>query len=420
MKISVQKIMMGLIIVIVLAFAFLRGDDLAELVETVSKGAVIPLIIAVLTQLCKYFAQSFAYSFAFSAVKEHMPARSTLPLVFGTFFMNTIAPSLNMAGITLVVDDARRRGIDPGKSTSAALLMQMSIESGFMVIMLVGFGILALTGNLDPLWFLLGLVVVVLVASLVAIMVLGRKKPQLVMKVLSPIERLVNRVVVKFKRKPFKPWAERVLGSFGEAASLIAHNPKTTAKVFGCSVVASMCELACFCLVGVAFGVTNPQVLVCGYVIATLFAMVSITPQGVGVVEAAISILFSSYDVNAAAGLAIALVYRSLVFWMPFLIGAILIQRTKTFKGEKAKKGEAAEDEAIEAALEGAHLRSGKQLESGGDDRFPPRGGNSPTNLPHVGNGPTDRRPEGRRERVPLGSSDGRNQETPGSKPKSE
>ncbi|MEG0504291.1 MAG: lysylphosphatidylglycerol synthase transmembrane domain-containing protein, partial [Raoultibacter sp.] len=132
-----------------------------------------------------------------------------------------------------------------------------------------------------------------------------------------------------------KPWIEGAVESFGDAAALIVQNPKTTAKVFGCSILASTCELACFCLVGIAFDVYIPQALICGYVVATLFAMISITPQGVGVVEAALLVLFSSYGINGAAGMAIALVYRGLVFWMPFLIGAILIQRTKTFRGEK-------------------------------------------------------------------------------------
>ena len=57
-------------------------------------------------------------------------------------------------------------------------------------------------------------------------------------------------------------------------------------------------------------------------------------------------VLFSAYDINSAAGMAAVLVYRGLVFWMPFLIGAVLIQRTKTFKRDgssKGKKGERAD-----------------------------------------------------------------------------
>ena len=343
MKFTIQKLFMGLVIVIVLAVVFFRGEQLVELLETMQKGTVLPLALAVITQMGKYFSQSFAYSFSFAAVGERMPARNTLPLVFGTFFMNTIAPSLNMAGATLVVDDARRRGISGGKATSAALLMQMSIESGFMVIMLVGFSILALAGQLDPIWFLLGLIVVLLVVCMGGILVMGRKKPELLVRILNPIARLLNRILVKFKCKPLKPWIEGAVASFGEAAGLIVHNPKTTMKVFGCSVIASTCELSCFCLVGIAFNVFSPEALICGYVVATLFAMISITPQGVGVVEAAVVVLFTSYGISSASGMAIALVYRGLVFWMPFLIGAVLIQCTKTFRDDKTKKDEVPE-----------------------------------------------------------------------------
>ena len=307
-------------------------------------------------------------------MRSRMAPRSTLPLVFGTFFMNTIAPSLNLAGTTLVVDDARQRGIAPGKATSAALLMQITIDSGFATIMLVGFAILAATVGLSPLWFLLGLLVIALVGAMVTILVLGRKRPTAVMRLLRPVERLVNRVLARFKKKPLDPWVERAVRSFSDAAGLIARNPRATAKAFGCSIFASTCELACFGLVGLGFGVTVPEALICGYVVATLFAMISITPQGVGVVEAAVVVAFTSFGESAAAGLSIALVYRGIVFWMPFLIGAVLIQTTKTFRRD-AKK--VARDHRSGSRLHGA-AETAKRLDElggmagddGGDDGY--------------------------------------------------
>lgn len=169
-------------------------------------------------------------------------------------------------------------------------------------------------------------------------MFIGRKSPKMLVGLLHPIERLVNRILKKSNKNPLDPWAEKAVASFGDAAGTIAANPKTAAKAFGCSIAASTCELAAFCLVGVAFNITNPEALICGYVIATLLAMISPVPQGVGFVEAGVMVLFSAYDINSAAGMASVLVYRGLVFWMPFLIGAVLIQRTKTFKRDGGKK----------------------------------------------------------------------------------
>ena len=347
---NIRLLLIGVVVIIVCVVVFMRGDQLVELVETMKQGSTLPLIAAVCTQLGKYLSQSFAYSHCFKAVNERMKPRSTLPLVFGTFFMNTIAPSLNLAGTTLVVNDARKRGIEAGKATSAALLMQITIDGAFASIMILAFAMLALTVGLSPLWFLVGMLVIVLVSVMVLIMVLGRRRPAIVLRVLSPIERLVNSVLVRFRKKPLKPWAGRLVTSFSDAAGLIAQNPRPALEAYGCSIIASLCELSCFCLVGVAFGVTSIEPLVCGYVVATLFAMISITPQGVGVVEAMVVVAFTAFGESSAAGMAIGLVYRGIVFWMPFIIGAILINVTKTFRGDGDKPASATEGDAEKAA----------------------------------------------------------------------
>ncbi len=339
-----RKLIIGIIIVVALSVVLLRGDQFFELIETMQTGAIIPLVLAIISQLGKYVAQAFAYRAAFHTVDEPRRARDTLPLVFGSFFMNTIAPSFNMAGAGLVVDDSRRRGIPIGKSTSAALLMQMSIESGFLVIMIIGFIVLRVTGHFNPVWLLMLLFVVALVGGMSAIMVVGRKNPQLVIRVLSPVERLSNKLSKRFRKgKEVKPWANTMVESFSEAAGTIGHNPKKAIMVFVFSVLASSCELVCFCLVGWAFGLNTVVALVGGYVVATLFAMISITPQGVGVVEVATVAILAAYGVSGAAATAVVLVYRGLVFWMPFAIGAILIHRTKSFSG-KSKNSDSDED----------------------------------------------------------------------------
>lgn len=134
-----------------------------------------------------------------------MKPRNTLPLVFGTFFLNTVVPSLNLAGTTLVVDDARKRGIAPGKATSAALLMQITVDSAFATIMLIGFSLLALTVGLSPIWFALGLIVLFLVGAMIGVLILGRKNPDLLIRLLNPIARFVNKVLARFKKDPSLP-----------------------------------------------------------------------------------------------------------------------------------------------------------------------------------------------------------------------
>ncbi len=336
MKKNLRKILAGVVIVIVLAVIFMRGDQLEKLIETIQQGAPLFLVLAVISQLGKYASQGGAFVACFRAVNERLRFSEGIKLVFGTFFVNTVAPSMNLAGTALVVDDAARRNIPAGRATSAALLMQLTIDSGFVVIMAIAFLILSFTAGLQPGWLLLGLIAVCLVGGLAGVMVLGGTKPDFVLRILHPIEKLVDKIAAKFKKGPIDPWAKKTVDSFAQASTLLVKNPLKTARAFAFSILASTCELGCFTLTALAFGVHNPEACVCGYVVATLFAMISITPQGVGVVEAAALVAFSLFGIDQASGIAIIMVYRGIVFWLPFLIGAVLIQKTRAFQGAAA------------------------------------------------------------------------------------
>lgn len=354
MKGNFRKILIGLVIVIVLAVIFMRGDQLKDLAETVQKGEMAFLILAVILQLGKYFTQGEQFVWCFKSVQAHLRYGEGLKLVFGTFFVNTVAPSLNLAGTSLVVDDSGKRGVPAGKATGAALLMQLSIDTGFVVIMLVAFGILTFTVGLQPGWLLLGLVAIALVGGLVTVMTLGGTKPKLVLKVLKPIEKLVDKIARKFKRGPIDPWAEHTVESFSKAAGMMVKHPSVTLRTFLFAILASTFELACFSMVGVSFGVHDIQALFCGYVVATLFAMVSFTPQGVGVVEAAVLVAFTLFGIDQATGMAVVMVYRGIVFWLPFLVGAIVIQRMGTLGGKKKIPGPEGADASTNDAKENA------------------------------------------------------------------
>ncbi len=273
-------------------------------------------------------------------------------MVFGTFFMNTVAPSMNLAGTSLVMATATKNGMQAGKGTTAALLMQLSIDTGFVIIMLVTFGALSFTVGLQPGWLAVGAVAIALVGGLVFMITVGGLKPNLVLKVLHPFVRLADKVLAHFKKPPVDDAVTRTIHNFSDAAHLITKNPRKTVQSFLWTTLSSVCEMGCFVLVGFAFGVHHPEALICGYVVATLFAMISFVPQGVGVVEAAVTVAFALFGVDSATGLAVVMVYRGIVFWLPFLVGAFVIQRMRAFVPSK-KKIEGAMAQDLNSAVSG-------------------------------------------------------------------
>ncbi|WP_304856630.1 lysylphosphatidylglycerol synthase transmembrane domain-containing protein [Adlercreutzia caecimuris] len=352
MRGNLQKIMIGIVVVIVLAFILFSGDSLVKLVDTIKQGTPAFIVAAVAAQVGKYLAQGRGFQACFNTVNGHVSYGTGLSLVFGTFFMNTVAPSMNLAGTSLVMATATKNGMQAGKGTTAALLMQLSIDTGFVIIMLVTFGALSFTVGLQPGWLAVGAVAIALVGGLVFMITVGGLKPNLVLKVLHPFVKLADKVLAHFKKPPVDDAVTRTIHNFSDAAHLITKNPRKTVQSFLWTTLSSVCEMGCFVLVGFAFGVHHPEALICGYVVATLFAMISFVPQGVGVVEAAVTVAFALFGVDSATGLAVVMVYRGIVFWLPFLVGAFVIQRMRAFVPSK-KKIEGAMAQDLNSAVSG-------------------------------------------------------------------
>ena len=348
---SIRNIIIGAVFVVALIIVLLQGESFFELVNTMKTGAPIPLLLAFVVQMGKYVSQGFAYSSSFRTVDEHLSPKTCFPLVFSAFFMNTVAPSLNTSGNLVYVNRARREGIGSGKAIAAVILMQTSIESGFLVIMIAGFIIIHLNGALTPAIFVVGLWVVVLVALMGGSLVLARKNPKLLMNIMRPIESFLDKLSLRFRKKPMRPWATRASEGLFEAAGEIAKNPFRASRVFLLSILASTFELACFYMVGVAFGVTSIAALLSGYVVAILFTMIAITPMGLGVVEALIVAILTAYGVPLGTAGAVSLVFRGIVFWFPFIIGVVAFQVSqRPRKLNKASANQLAPGEQVAGA----------------------------------------------------------------------
>lgn len=339
MKKNLKKILVGLVVVIVLAVIFLRGDQLEELVTTIERGAPLFLIGAVVFQLGKYFAQGASFIWCFKSVGSRLSLKEGIKLVFATFFVDTVIPSFNMSGTSIVIAEASHEHISAGKATGAALLRQVSINAGFLVIMVIGFAILGIAGGLNAGWIALGIIAILIVGGMVAAMAFAAMKPDLLLKLLAPLVRVIDRFLTKREKKPVDAWVKDTVNTYAQSAALMTKNKQDIGADLGLNVAASIFELGCFAFVALAFGVHDIEAMICGYVVVTLFAMISFVPQGVGVVEAAALVTFALFGIDQATAMAVIMVYRAIVFWLPFLIGAVVIQRSKLLsEHEKSTK----------------------------------------------------------------------------------
>ena len=88
---------------------------------------------------------------------------------------------------------------------------------------------------------------------MIGLLVLGKVNPKLLHVLLGKVEGFVNKIVMKFRHKPLKPWAENIVNNFSDASGQVGKNMKWVFAAYGCSLFASCCELSCFALCGISF-----------------------------------------------------------------------------------------------------------------------------------------------------------------------
>lgn len=333
----VRKAVLWLVGIAALVLVTTRTADIIVLADTVRSGSFLLLAVAVVFQVLRHAATALSYDAAFEAVGVPSKPHGFLPVVFGAMFMNTVMPSGGTAGPLLVIDDARRRGVETGRATSAMLLSQVAYFAGFATIMTVGFAIMASAGRLGDTERVAGAVLLAILALLGCLLLSGRRSPRSLRAVFGTAERVGEWGARVLSRPAPRPWAEGLVESFCSASAAIWSDPKAAGKVVAWATGGHLLDMGTFVAVGLAFGFDKVAPLVAGYVVAILLTLISFVPQGVGIVEAGVALLLTSYGAPGTIATAVSLVFRGIVFWLPVGIGAVLLQRTRSFALQAAE-----------------------------------------------------------------------------------
>lgn len=332
-----RRVTLGVLIVAAAFLALTHGSDVAALVQTARGGSVRWLAVAALLQVGYYLGYVLTYRQAFAAVGVQRRVTELTPVMLASVFVNTVTPSAGTAGPALMIDDATRRGVEPGNAAAAVVIGQFADFAGFAVVMAVGFIYLAVLGRLTLLEAAAASVFLGLVAALGVALALALKRPQTLERAFLALERAVARLVAVFRRPAPGPWAARAAAEFSAAVELSARRPAAVVSAWLVAVVGHTLDLGCFIAIGWAFGWYAVGPLLAGYAVGIVVWLTSIVPQGVGVVEGSVAVLLASLGVPAATAAAISLTFRGLTFWLPFLAGFALLPRVSTFRADRAR-----------------------------------------------------------------------------------
>jgi hypothetical protein len=316
-----------------------RYAEIERLALTVRQGQWQWVGVAVLLQVVFYLLHAMLYQNTFLIVGIDRRLRDMLSLVLASLFINVVAPTGGTAAIALFMDDASLRGHPPARAAAGTLLTMVVDFSAFSLLLAVGIIYLFRQADLRPYQITGAVLFLLFILLLSSVLLLGLWQPAILQRVLVWCHRGVGWLAGWFKRpSPLAvDWPARNAAEYTGAAQAIQRRPGRLLRAYVISLASHLVNVACLYAIFLAFRwplAFGP--LVAGYAFGFVFWVVSPTPQGIGVVEGVMALVYTSLSVPGATAVLAALTFRGLSFWLPLLIGFFLLQRVRSF-GARSK-----------------------------------------------------------------------------------
>ncbi len=332
-----------ILVVLFLWVVISRFSEIKKLADTLLVGQWQWVAVAALLQVVYYIIYTALYQSAFLIVGVQSRLGELLPVTFASIFMNVAAPSGGASSVALFADDAARRGQSAARATVGYLLVLVADFSAFLVLLVAGLIYLFTHHTLKFYESIAAVILLIIIGGLTAFLLLGLWRPQWLSRLLAWVQKLANRIAGLFKHPDFldEAWVERNTAEFTEAAMAITAQPALLLQTIGIAFAAHLVDLTSLYVLFLAFHQkVHFGVLVAGYAMGILFWIVSITPQGIGVVEGMMTLVFASLGVPIENATVIALAFRGLTFWLPLGIGFIMLRRLKSFGARESAQTE--------------------------------------------------------------------------------
>jgi uncharacterized protein (TIRG00374 family) len=336
-----RRWLLWLLVIVFLWVVISHFAEIRNLAEILVQGKWQWVLAAALLQIVYYLMFTAMYQSAFDAAGVCSRLGDLLPVTFASIFVNVAAPLAGASGVALFVDDAAQRGQSAARASTGTILVLVTDYSAFLLIFVAGLINLSRRHALKGYEIAGGLALLVITGGLAAVLVLGLVRAAGLHRLLDGVQRAVNGVAGWFRRGSVlgEDWGSKNAGDFAAAATAIAAHPLRVGRTFIIALAMHLVGLLSLYVLFLAFyQPIGLGVLVAGFAMGTLFWIIAITPQGIGVVEGVMALVYSSLHVPAAKATAIALAYRGLSLWLPLAIGFILLRRIRSF-GARVRSG---------------------------------------------------------------------------------
>lgn len=293
------------------------------------------VLIAAALSAFSYILIGFSYRSIFKIVGIKRGVIESLWLMISSITLNVLFPSGGLASIAVFAEDADEHGDSKPAEVSGGVLCLMADYTAISIILLASNLYLFSTDSLHWASFVPSIVFWVLTLLLYVLFWLSTKKRSFITVKITALFLWLARLIKRISKKKIKAeeFAEKFISEFANANKSISNDKSDWYKSIGIFLFSHIARIAVLYLIFSSFGVEIlwRNILV-GYAIGVTILVLSPTPMGIGFVEGAMGLAYVNLGLSGSVATATVLIYRALVFWVPFFVGFLFLQSKRLKK----------------------------------------------------------------------------------------
>ncbi|MDO8444417.1 MAG: lysylphosphatidylglycerol synthase transmembrane domain-containing protein [bacterium] len=327
-----KKIIFWLFLIVFLWLAVTRLDQTKNVLEILSTGRWYWIAPALICQLFFYPLYAHFISHVFRIFRLNQSWRQILPVYIASKFTDVALPISTFGKVAVFLRHSKRQNLS-ALNTGIGVSFVMLIEvSAFIIVALVSLLTLLIFGQSRAYLYVTLLILILAVALvilyLISLAVYKRPPSRLVLWLIKQIARPAG-------YKNVQP--SEIEGVFREIGTDVDKKQKQIRTGLCLAISAHLINMLTLAFVFLAFtGHLNILALLAAYTAGLLYTVVSITPQGVGVVETIMVATIHSFGFDIPTAAVVTLVFRSILYWLPVFAGFYFFSKLE-FESKQAK-----------------------------------------------------------------------------------
>jgi hypothetical protein len=324
-----KKIIILVVIFLAASFVYLSLGEIASIVQTLQKGNIWFILLAILIQCSWFVIAGLTYLSLYHILGLDETIQRMTLMSAAANFVNVIAPSAGMGGMAVFISHARRNGQSPGKVTVVSMLFVLLDYIAFLCVLTIGLIVLFRRNDLRASEITASMIMFATAAGLGFMLYLGSKSATALGNTLAWMAHLINRIVGPFIHHDYlsETRAHEFAREMAQDLQSLPERYHSLMQPLSYALANKALMMGILLVSFLSFEVPfTAGTIICGYSIAYLFLIVSPTPSGIGIVEGIMPLALVSLRVPWSQAVIVTLAYRGITFWLPLSVGALALR----------------------------------------------------------------------------------------------